>query len=730
VSRKGKKKGQQSDKGLDWKEELAKLAKKEGINPDKRSDPTSIMKSVDEMEIGHIKNIPEDRKAKAPYNFIPLNKHVVEAERIPDFDVYNKDRYTGWIDLSIVTKTPLYIRDTLTMDEMEEKQKTKKDGKKFINSDFFSPGGKNAIPGSSLRGMIRTMIEIISYGKFGSFEQDRKYHFRSFADRSLDLKEEYAEKILSGDFSQGYSQSVKAGYLIKDGTDYKIRPAEVLDGCQFFRVEEDLVIKKSILSERMHRRLSDGKYIENRNYHMGYVPVRFIYEKPRKHTNHSKPLYYAKVKDIVGADKVMKSAISGVLVHSGWMPGPSKRPGKHLHWVIGPPTDELLEFMFGVIDDYKNDFNLNKEADLLRFFSRDSKASVPCFYLEENGQVKSFGHTGIFRLAYEHKLNDLLPKGIKDLLVDDIAGGVFGNESTFAGRVCFHDAFLIDQDRKDEAFVDENIPYILSRPKPTTFQHYLVQNNEIFRDGRNFRGIKNYNDNTLLRGNKLYWHRTGENWKEKRISFYKDDLRKILRENNLNEKDFGESLNIKRNKVEVNMSKIPRNFKRAILKSIGISETQHTKIKAVNSEKTFLGKIRFENLSKVELGALLFALDLPEGCCHKLGMGKPLGLGSIKVTPKLFTSKREGRYENLFSEWKDNTPKSNPSDLKTTFEKYILGNIGESKQKKLWNTDRLQELKVMLDYTTGTELELKGKTMYMDIKEFTKRKILPTPSDI
>ena len=53
----------------------------------------------------------------APYNFIPLNEKVVEAENIPDFDKYHDNMYTGYIDLKIKTLTPLYIRDTLTEEE-------------------------------------------------------------------------------------------------------------------------------------------------------------------------------------------------------------------------------------------------------------------------------------------------------------------------------------------------------------------------------------------------------------------------------------------------------------------------------------------------------------------------------------------------------------------------------------------------------------------------------------
>ncbi len=153
----------------------------------------------------------------------------------------------------------------------------------------------------------------------------------------------------------------------------------------------------------------------------------------------------------------------------------------------------------------------------------------------------------------------------------------------------------------------------------------------------------------------------------------------------------------------------------------------------------FQGRIRFENLSQAEIGALLFSLDLPGGCYHKLGMGKPLGLGSVKITPRLFLSDRKKRYENMFSEWNNEIPESDQiSKCKTDFEQYVLSGIGESKQETLWNTERSKELKRMLyyDFNFTKKLESAGKIGYMEIipstgqNDFKDRLVLPKPSDV
>lgn len=121
--------------------------------------------------------------AVAPYNFIPFNETVVPAEEIPHFNKYHSDRLTGYIDLEIETKTPLYIRDTLTEEEMRIKAEREKNKETFSLPDFFSPGEMLRIPGSSLRGMTRTMVEIVSYGKFGFFD-DRRLYYRAVGDMS------------------------------------------------------------------------------------------------------------------------------------------------------------------------------------------------------------------------------------------------------------------------------------------------------------------------------------------------------------------------------------------------------------------------------------------------------------------------------------------------------------------------------------------------------------------
>jgi len=67
-----------------------------------------------------------------------------------------------------------------------------------------------------------------------------------------------------------------------------------------------------------------------------------------------------------------------------------------------------------------------------------------------------------------------------------------------------------------------------------------------------------------------------------------------------------------------------------------ISGTIHQKItcRPVDEKQTFHFDIHFNNLGDAELGLLLMALNPGDGFVHRLGLGKPLGLGSVRVSIK------------------------------------------------------------------------------------------------
>ena len=133
----------------------------------------------------HVNPIHPDRKSTAPYNFVPLCESVFAApaakeERPPwkRYDEYIPGTYTGSIDLTIRTETPLYVRCAEDPNSVSHPD----------FSHFFHHGDPSCpvIPGSSIRGMIRSLVEIISFGKMQWFTREQLIYRAVGTRRHLD----------------------------------------------------------------------------------------------------------------------------------------------------------------------------------------------------------------------------------------------------------------------------------------------------------------------------------------------------------------------------------------------------------------------------------------------------------------------------------------------------------------------------------------------------------------
>lgn len=81
-----------------------------------------------------------------------------------------------------------------------------------------------------------------------------------------------------------------------------------------------------------------------------------------------------------------------------------------------------------------------------------------------------------------------------------------------------------------------------------------------------------------------------------------------------------------------------RGYKQYWLKEAGVAPLPEGKdkvgstLRPLDRGSVFRGTIRYRNLTKDELGLLLWAIRLDEGCFQTLGMGKPYGYGRMKAT--------------------------------------------------------------------------------------------------
>lgn len=635
--------------------------------------------------------------ATAPYNFVPLNDKVLFVEKEDVFgyhNTYQSERFHGHIHLMVTNKTPLYIRRTKTTEHMRKceeiaKQYTGKDQKeelrKFHQSLYqhYAPGNDvYKIPGSSLRGMIRNLVTIASYSKIAFFS-DKHLFYRAFMDTSTDLVDEYRKAMLGGNDATGYYPLSMAGYLYEEKHEWYIQPAT-----EICRVEETAVIAAGVYDadHKMSRYDDNGKLIANQRYKdmikgHDYVDVWYQNTVAAPHTHSGGTLLlYAEVTAIQKASygAIPAGFKTGKLILTEWVN--NQRIGKHMHWVIG--MEDSTKNPIQVTDiqkQYRDDLTRAKHIDLLQKAKNGNR--IPCFYAEVNGSIVAIGHTGMFRMIYEKPISGCMPVEHLEKRIDfteNLFGFVDGASSA-SGRVFFEDLVITE----NKGTMDRGCPRILSNPKPTSFQLYLEQPAKIEINPHNEKktGLHNYNTaNAKIRGFKHYWHRDASGWKDE----------------------------------ENPQSK------------------QHTVIQPLKEGCVFEGKIRFENLSKDELGALLFVLDLPNGCLHKLGMAKPLGLGSVHISSKLYLSNREHRYESLAYEI-DTIAESADSDkfikaFAEMLQSRLNINMNNPCQEELWKVDRLRNLRIMLDYSHKPEY---GKTENLGHpRKFKSRNVLEKPSDL
>ena len=596
---------------------------------------TPVKQKSDETKPVNKINLPPNNLAASPYNFVPLNDIIVfPKEQIVTFNEYNTARNSGYIDLDIENKTPIFIRGN--------------------NENFLLINEKPIIPGSSLRGLIRNMVGILSFSKI-DFINDSRFFFRSFADAANRLRNEYNEEII---------KDSKVGILFEtEDRNYILVPSVLLGTIPDITIVNDCI----------------------------YDPATNIWK-----------------------------------LYSGSMPGTPETKKSHNYEIEGRKITDSgsipINWDSEIIKEYKEDVNRKKGFNVLENVKKYHAYGMPIFYQTDvDGNLTSFGNTKNYRLPYHETVRNHLfdchnqiklkrDKNNQTFEKLDFVSLIFGKtnenskvERSIATRVYFEDAIC-----ENPSYLNTCVLKILSSPKPTSFQLYLKQPKGI--DTKKEQ-LQHWNDaNAKIRGFKQYWHKIND-------AGYK----------------------------AADGTKKP-------------SDSFPDPVKPLGANNIFKGRIRFENLTNKELGGLLYALDLPKDHCHKIGMGKPLGLGSIHISPKLVLGDRKMRYSFLLNtdgNW--NLPGKRVSsaliaEYKKSFSEYVLSNI-DPEQKDLWNIDRISQLKSMLEYDENRIITLDwlNETRYMEIErkkddngdlytndsgkpkafnEYKNRAVLDTPKNI
>jgi CRISPR-associated protein (TIGR03986 family) len=263
------------------------------------------------------------------------------------------------------------------------------------------------------------------------------------------------------------------------------------------------------------------------------------------------------------------------------LPGPTEKRNEYVF--IENEKSKDLTLSYEIYCNYISANRNNKHEQ-----TKVPKENDTIWLRSEGTDVSEFGYAQIYRKPFKKSIGDLLPPELHHCEEYDLlcpACRLFGwvnsdraqekaQKVAYAGRIKISHGRLIE----DKGALKEFPLAILSSPKPTTSSFYLLDER-----GKPRFSVR-YTGNARLRGRKFYRHQI----REEREEYRREDDRK---------------------------------------------DSQNRTIRgALKPGAKFDFTVCFENLSSVELGALFWSIEMEEGMYHKIGLAKPLGFGSIKLS--------------------------------------------------------------------------------------------------
>ena len=379
-----------------------------------------------------------------------------------------------------------------------------------------------------------------------------------------------------------------------------------------------------------------------------------------------------KIKDIVPFEDRQEGMKEGILLSTG---RPVKNKINHLY-VFEKETDSTEGSIFIKKEDelsYKEDLEKRKNS-LKAYYEADfwkmpeEGKSKPVFYLQYHGHTY-FGMSLYVRIGYLHLISEGLP-GSHQRKNEEYADGIFMDYPYaimgFANKQgAYRSRVSVGNFKAEKEGKEKERTVITAEPKASYYAGYL--NNG-----------KNYNDDDfLLRGYKHYW----------------------LREKPVPAKELA-------------------------------NESMQKKVRALGEGTVFRGVIRYKNLHEDELGLLLWALSLnsEKDTYHSLGMGKPYGMGRVKI--RIENLKELDVSEFYCLQGLKKGLKKNSEKVDAYIKSYKEYARKELKEKEKHNIEEFEEIKDFFFMHQISPLQEK-EMAYMTLKEYTNnRGILKTVKDI
>lgn len=401
---------------------------------------------------------------RAPFNFVPLNDKVF----CPDWagqisqDIPFSDGVSGIIKLKITAKSPIFVRDG----HKREDEKDKNKDKEVIQEFCHTKDGKYFIPGTSIKGAVRNVLEILSYGKLTQVK-NQSFGFRDLGNTADGTF--YRSKIKT--------ENVHCGWLTKKDNDYYI------DDCDLpWRISVEELDKKYGLG--FDDFVKNGNFIDDNNktarikYDLwGNNPLEGRFKADfelRKNLKVGGRLFVKFDSDGNDGTIVFTGQPGARKIGRAKKNGGNKWEGKYYEFVIPAKIKRAqIKVASFIIEDF---LSIHKDSPDFKDFRKKQLMKgnpIPIFFMysEDKKEIGSIGLSYMYKYPAFSSIYNAIPT---DLLVkskSDFADCLFGSidtESPLKGRVRFSPAFL-----QGEPNFHKVVTYALSSPHPSYYPLYL-----------------------------------------------------------------------------------------------------------------------------------------------------------------------------------------------------------------------------------------------------------------
>ena len=352
----------------------------------------------------------------APFNFVPLNEDIFFPQWADDIshDIPFEDGESGVIDITITAKSPLFIRDSCN------------------EQQFCNHNGTYYIPGSSVKGMVRSVMEILSFSKLNeNLFMDSTYAVRDLSN---------AKNFYMSQMNQ-LNNTTYCGWLVKTDDGYVIEECGVPGRISHKQIDKALGIDFASHFKKVgFEKTSQYKYDL-----AGGVYKQIKVGELRKSTTNSK--YDRRLFCDYDAN-----GTEGTLVLTG-QPTPRKDSGKMgdgkgFEFVFFEPKNplkvskqQLDNFKFAYFDGRDTE---PQESPDWKFWKEKllQGEKVPVFFQKQGGQLTHFGLSYLYKLPYKHSIADGIYTSHLGNEQLDLTQGLFGyvdkhTQRALKGRVQF-----------------------------------------------------------------------------------------------------------------------------------------------------------------------------------------------------------------------------------------------------------------------------------------------------